>query len=78
MSMEISTAGHKTICVSVTSETAYRNLIHKGSTFRSFLDQHITDYPELFPAGITNGYWLHGAIHSKKRERYHSSHQTGD
>jgi hypothetical protein len=65
--MEISTAaGHKTICVPVTSEADYRKLIHKVSTFRSFLDQCIADYPELFPAGIANGYWLHDAIHSKK------------
>ncbi len=64
--MEISTAGRKTICIPVTSETAYRNLIRNGRTFRSFLDQRIADHPELFPAGIANGYWLHDAIHSKK------------
>lgn len=64
--MDISSAGHKTICVPVPSEAAYRNLICNGRMFRSFLDQHIVDYPELFPAGIANGYWLHDAIHSKK------------
>lgn len=64
--MDISSAGHKTICVPVPSETAYRKLICNGSMFRSFLDQHIVAHPELFPVGIASGYWLHDAIHSKK------------
>ncbi len=64
--MDISSAGHKTICVPVPSEAAYRKLIRNGQTFRSFLDQRIAAHPELFPAGIANGYWLHDAIHSKK------------
>ncbi len=64
--MDITSAGHKTICVPVSSEAAYRKLIRNGRTFRSFLDQRIADHPELFPVGIANGYWLHDAIHSKK------------
>jgi len=64
--MDISSAGHKIICVPVSSEAAYRKLIRNGQTFRSFLDQRIADHPELFPAGIANGYWLHDAILSKK------------
>ncbi len=64
--MDITSAGHKTICVPVSSEAAYRKLIRNGRTFRSFLDQRIADHPELFPVGIADGYWLHDAIHSKK------------
>lgn len=64
--MDISSAGHKTICVPVPSEAAYRKVILNGSMFRSFLDQSIAAYPELFPAEIAKGYWLHDAIHSKK------------
>jgi len=68
VSMEISTAGHKTICVPVTSETAYQTWSATDVSFRSFLAQHIADHPELFPAGIANGYWLHDTMHSKKRD----------
>lgn len=64
--MYISSAGNKTICVPVASEADYRSLIHKGSAFRSFLDQCIANHPELFPVEIANGYWLHDTVHSKK------------
>jgi hypothetical protein len=64
--MDISSAGQKTICVPVTSEAAYRKLIRNGNTFRSFLDQHIADHPELFPGEISQGYWLHDLLRSKK------------
>lgn len=64
--MDISSAGHKTICVPVPSESDYRKVICNGRMFRSFLDQRIAAHPELFPAGIAKGYWLHDAIHSKK------------
>ena len=37
-----------------------------GSTFRSYLDTLIAKHPELFPAGISGGYWLHDTLHSKK------------
>lgn len=46
--MEISTAGHKTICVPVPSEADYQQMIKQGTTFRSFLDAHVNRYPELF------------------------------
>jgi len=64
--MQISTAGHKTICVPVASEADYQTLIRNGRTFRCFLDDRIADHPELFPAEIANGYWLHDNVHSKK------------
>lgn len=64
--MHISTAGRKTICVPVASVADYQTLIRNGRTFRCFLDHHIADHPELFPAEIANGYWLHDNVHSKK------------
>lgn len=64
--MEISKAGHKTICVPAPSEADYQKLIKKGSTFRAFLDTHIEKYLSLFPAEIANGYWLHDILRSKK------------
>ena len=64
--MEISTAGCKTICVPAPSEADYRKLIKNARTFRHFLDALIEKYPELFPAEISKGYWLHDCVHSKK------------
>ncbi len=67
--MEISTTGSKTICVPVASEAEYRKLIEIGNSFRSCLDEQIEKYPELFPTGISNGYWLHDTLRSKKLDR---------
>lgn len=64
--MEISTSGSKTICVPVPSEAEYQKLIKKGSTFRAYLETLIEKYPELLRAGISNGYWLHDTVRSKK------------
>ena len=64
--MEISPAGRKTICIPVASEAEYQQLMKTGSTFRSYLDTLIAKHPELFPAGISGGYWLHDTLHSKK------------
>jgi hypothetical protein len=64
--MDLSPAGYKTICVPVSSEATYRKVIRNGQKFRSFLDQHIAEHPELFPTAIANGYWLHDTLHSKK------------
>ena len=65
--MKISTAGTKTICVPGPSESNYQKLIQHGHTFRHCLDAAIDKHPELFPAAITHGYWLHGSVQSKKR-----------
>ena len=64
--MEISPAGRKTICIPVASEAEYQKLMKKGNTFRSYLDTLIAKHPELFPDGISSGYWLHDTLHSKK------------
>lgn len=64
--MEISKAGRKSICIPAPSEADYHALVHKGNFFRTYLDQLIERYPQLFPAEITCGYWLHGVVVSKK------------
>jgi hypothetical protein len=64
--MEISTSGSKTICVPGPSEAEYQKLIQTGSAFRTYLDPLIKKYPELFPTGMSSGYWLHGTVRSKK------------
>ena len=66
--MEFTSPGHKTICLPFESEVEYRKLITKGSTFRKKLDALIAKHPELFPSNISEGYWLHDSIHSKKRD----------
>jgi hypothetical protein len=64
--MGISKAGHKTICVPAQTEVDYQALVQQGKTFRTYLDRVIATYPQLFPAAIASGYWLHGAVVSKK------------
>lgn len=64
--MGISKAGQKSICVPAPSEADYHALVQQGNSFRTYLDQLIETYPELFPAEIITGYWLHGAVTSKK------------
>lgn len=41
-------------------------LYSKGTHTRTYLDQLIEIYPELFPVDIASGYWLHGVVVSKK------------
>jgi len=36
------------------------------------------DHPELFPAEIANGYWLHRQRALKETQPYHSTNQTGE
>lgn len=64
--MEISPAGRKTICVPAPSEADYQKLINSGRKFRHYLDALIEKHPELFPAEISKGYWLHDSMLSKK------------
>lgn len=64
--MEINSAGCKTICVPAPSEADYEKLIKNPNSFRAFLDPIIEKSPELFPEGISRGYWLHSIVHSKK------------
>lgn len=64
--MEITSSGHKTICLPFSSEADYRKMIKKGTIFRKQLDALIAKHPELFPSNICGGYWLYDSVYSKK------------
>ena len=60
------TAGDKTICIPVPEDQDYQQLVSDTKAFRSYLDQLITEHPELFPAQINEGYCFHGFVTSEK------------
>jgi len=73
--MQISTAGHKTICVPVASEADYQTLIRNGRTFRCFLDDRITlncFQQRLLTVLVTR------QRAPKETQPYHSTNQTGE
>jgi hypothetical protein len=61
------TAGDKTICLPFPEGPEYEALLADAVAYRQYLDEQIGQHPELFPADITGGYWLHGAISSEKQ-----------
>jgi hypothetical protein len=44
-------AGDKTICLPITADTDYNELVKDTKAFRSYLDQLIATHRELFPIG---------------------------
>jgi hypothetical protein len=61
------TAGDKTICLSIADGIDYEQLVKDTPAFRVYLDQQIREHPELFPQGIEQGYCFHGFVESKRR-----------
>lgn len=62
------TAGDKTIHLPLPEGIDYDTWIEDGPGYRRYLDEQIAKYPELFPAEITNGYWLDGFVVSKRQQ----------
>jgi hypothetical protein len=61
MSNPVSTVpGDKTICLPIADSMDYDKLVKDRKAFRQYLDQQITQHPELFPAEIEHGYCFHG------------------
>jgi hypothetical protein len=58
--------GSKIIRISC-KEEIYQNAISDHDKFKSLLNQHIKDYPELFPSDISSGYSLHGKSKKSKK-----------
>lgn len=58
------TAGDKTICLPMTAGIDYEEFVKDTAAFRAYLDQQIESHPELFPAGIQDGYCFHGFVES--------------
>ena len=56
---------NRTICLPFTQEDYEKN-IHVPADFRKCIDHRIKLFPELFPAGIINGYLMKDIYHAKK------------
>jgi hypothetical protein len=61
-------AGDKTICIPVSNEEGYAELVEDLCQFREYLDEVIKQHRELFPEGIEEGYRFHGYSVSRKQE----------
>jgi len=61
------TAGDKTICLSLPEGLDYERWIEDSAGYRQYLDEQIAQHPELFPPEISEGYWLTGFVESKKQ-----------
>jgi hypothetical protein len=61
-------SGDKTICLPIEAAINYEVLVHDRKGFRRYLDEMIERYPEIFPAGIEQGYCFHGFMYSSKQE----------
>jgi hypothetical protein len=57
-------AGDKTICLPVSEDQQYEELVRDTAAFRAYLDQQIEQHRELFPEGIEAGYCFHGFVKS--------------
>jgi len=60
------TAGDKTICLPISEEINYEEIIKDAPRFRAYLDQQIEQHRELFPEGIEDGYCFHGFVQSER------------
>jgi hypothetical protein len=62
------TAGDKTICLPIDEGIDYESLVENEREYRSYLEEKIDKYPELFPSGIKEGFRLHGFVTSKRQQ----------
>jgi hypothetical protein len=50
-----STAGDKTICLPISRDVNYEQLVKDTEAFRAYLKQQIVEHPELLRAQINQG-----------------------
>lgn len=58
--------GSKRICLPV-DRAKYELVVGDKAAFRHLLEEYLTDYPELFPSAMEQGYKLHGLMPSSKK-----------
>ena len=58
------TAGDKTICLPISDNVEYENLVKDTPAYHAYLDEQTEKHPELFPADIAQGYSFHGFVES--------------
>lgn len=66
--MAVYIRGDKSICLPVSSEEQYRQLINDNLNFRAYLCQLYAKYPENFPAEMDKGFCFHDWVVSSKQE----------
>ncbi len=66
--MAVSIRGDKSICLPVSSEEQYRQLITDNPNFRAYLLQIYTKHPEIFPPGMDEGFCFHDWVVSSQQE----------
>ena len=60
-------AGDKTICLPISEEIDYDQLVENRESYREYLDAQIAAHPELFPEAIEQGYRFHGWVESSRQ-----------
>ncbi len=66
--MAVSIRGDKSICLPVSSEGQYRQLITNNPNFRAYLLQLYTKYPEILTAEMDQGFCFHDWVVSSKQQ----------
>ena len=66
--MAVSIRGNKSICLPVSNEEQYRQIITDNPSFRAYLLQLYTTYPEILTAGMDKGFCFHDWVVSSKQE----------
>ncbi len=63
-----SVRGDKSICLPVTSEKQYRQIIKDANAFRQYIAQTCNKHPEIFPTELEQGFWFHDFVFSTKQQ----------
>ena len=60
--------GNKHICLPFASEAQYREYVDDPAEDRQYLSEMLSQYPELFPNGMDQGFTFHDAYASVKQD----------
>jgi hypothetical protein len=60
--------GHKHICLPFASEGQYREYVDDPAQYRQYLGEMLSQYPELFPQDMDQGFTLHDSYVSIKQD----------
>lgn len=66
--MTLLTRGDKSICLPVASEAEYKIITADNNTFREYILQSLTKYPEIFPIELKKGFSFHDWVISAKQQ----------
>ena len=60
--------GNKPICLPCASEAQYREYVDDPAQYRQYLSEMLSQYPELFPQDMDQGFTLHDSYVSIKQD----------